>query len=137
MYQYYWIYHALESTLHVRNHCLPTMYTVSCNHGCKAKAQLGSYSKGNTRLWCTSLLRLLQCVIYCSVTLANNIIFWGKQQQGLFSQKGHTLHNNNILQAYISTVSLLTDGQLAELGVDKVGDRAILRKQCRDCIHSK
>ena len=43
----------------------------------------------------------------------------------------------NILQVYISTVSLLTDSQLAELGVDKVGDHAILRKQCRDCIHSK
>ncbi len=34
-------------------------------------------------------------------------------------------------------LSLLTDRELSALGVTKVGDRAILRKQCRDSIHSK
>lgn len=75
----------------------------------------GNLKKGNSTVCMKSLLQYQ---------------VWGKQ---IFNCFEHVL----ILQVYISTVSLLTDSQLAELGIDKVGDRAILRKQCRDYIHSK
>lgn len=40
------------------------------------------------------------------------------------------------MQVYISTVPLLTDRDLEELGIKTVGDRAVLRKQCRDSERS-
>lgn len=40
------------------------------------------------------------------------------------------------LQIFITTVPLLTDQDLIDLGVEKVGDRATLRKLCRDSLHS-
>ena len=38
---------------------------------------------------------------------------------------------------YPCTVKLLTDGQLEELGVDLMGDRAALREACAQCVRSK
>ena len=37
---------------------------------------------------------------------------------------------------YIPTVPLLTDRDLDELGIKTVGDRAVLRKRCRDSEQS-
>ena len=40
-------------------------------------------------------------------------------------------------QIVVSTLSLLTDKDLNELGVERMGDRALLRKRCRDSQQSK
>lgn len=40
-------------------------------------------------------------------------------------------------QIFASTLSLLTDKDLSELGVERMGDRALLRKRCRECQQSK
>ena len=40
-------------------------------------------------------------------------------------------------QIIVSTLSLLTDKDLNELGVERMGDRALLRKRCRDSQQSK
>ena len=42
--------------------------------------------------------------------------------------------NNAILQILVSTVPLLTDNDLVSLGVQTVGERAELRKKCRDSL---
>ena len=40
------------------------------------------------------------------------------------------------MQVFVSTVPLLTDRDLEELGIKTVGDRAVLRKRCRDSERS-
>ena len=40
-------------------------------------------------------------------------------------------------QIGISIVSLLTDQELIKLGIKTVGDRAMLRKHCRESVQSK
>lgn len=40
-------------------------------------------------------------------------------------------------QIGVSIVPLLTDQELSELGIKTVGDRAMLRKHCRESVQSK
>lgn len=42
-----------------------------------------------------------------------------------------------VTQVYASTVKLLTDAQLEELGVELMGDRAALRDACARSIRSE
>jgi len=44
---------------------------------------------------------------------------------------------NVFLQIGLSIVPLLTDQELIDLGVKTVGDRALLRKHCRESIQSE
>lgn len=42
-----------------------------------------------------------------------------------------------LIQVFVPTVSLLTDEQLKNLGIRTVGERAQLRKLCRESVRSE
>ena len=43
----------------------------------------------------------------------------------------------SFLQIFVSTMPLLTEQELSQLGIERMGDRALLRKRCRESTQSK
>ena len=48
-----------------------------------------------------------------------------------------SVHYLSFIQIYVCTISLLTDQEMTDMGIKTVGERAMLRKKCREFEQSK